>query len=292
MKLTDPITNWSFDCLTDTGGKPLPGGIVLQNITHDGHNFAKDVRLIGFWIETENVNVSGQVISTNKKFFVLDSSVFNVSQIAEHKPSPVLNPSYSSAFDYLKQTDAALNFTEYFKSGGTYTGYGVSAKFEGPTLLSSFPNCEYSGITIEQIFLFSRYSNSPRHEPSGGLSAARFHPMTRYTFSSNTSLDKKIPWTRVNSIRFDYRIHLFLDRHEDVMINKTLSQIGNQAGLFADSDTAVGTFGTTIAQTSGMFLRKKAWQSHSQPARSMRQKNLFCSKLLHLALQKDFLYFQ
>src|SRR5215471_12559145 len=122
MKLTDPMTNWSFDCLTDTGGKPPSGGIVLQNITHDSHNFAKDVRLIGFWIETERVNISGQVTSTTKKFYVLDSGAFHVSQIAEHTPNPILNPTYSSAFDYLKQTDAALEFTEYFKPG-LYVGY-------------------------------------------------------------------------------------------------------------------------------------------------------------------------
>ncbi|MGE5655438.1 MAG: hypothetical protein ACM37W_02260 [Actinomycetota bacterium] len=258
MKLTDLTTNWSFECLTDAGGKPPPGGLVLQQITHDGHNFAKDIRFIGFWIQTEQVDPSGRAISTAKKFYLLDSSNFTVSQIAEHKPSPTLNPSYSSAFDYLKQTDAALDFTEYFKPGGTYVGYGVSAKFEAPSLLSSFPNCEYAGLTIEQIFLFSRYSNSPKHEPSGGLSGARFHPMIRYTFSKNASYDDKKVLTRVSSIRFDYRLHLFLDRHEDVATNKTLQQIGNQAGLFADSDTALGTIGTTIGSNIWNIRQKNS----------------------------------
>jgi hypothetical protein len=247
MKLADPTTNWAFTCLTDPGGKPLAGGLVLQQVTHDGHNFAKDIRVIGIWIETELVDSSGKVISTAKKFYALDSSTFTVSTVTTLIPKPVFNPTYGKTFDYLKESDAALDFTEYFKEpGGNYVAYGVSAKFDAPTLLGALPNCEYTGLALEQIFLFSRYSNSPKHEPSGGLSAARFHPMIRYQFSKNASYDDKKQFTRVSSIRFDYRLHLFLDRHYDVATNATLAQLGNQAGVFADSDTVLGTAAVSI----------------------------------------------
>ncbi len=188
------------------------------------------------------------MVSTAKKFYVLDSATFTVSTIVTLTPKPVFNPTYGKTFDYLKQSDAALDFTEYFKEpGGNYVAYGVRAKFDAPGLLSSFPNCVYSDLSLEQIFLFSRYSNSPKHEPSGGLSAARFHPMLYYQFSKNASYGDKKRFTRVNSILFDYRLHHYLDRHYDVATNATLAQLGNQAGIFADSDAALGTVGVSIA---------------------------------------------
>jgi hypothetical protein len=47
---------------------------------------------------------------------------------------------------------------------------------------------------------------------------------------------------RLKGIRFDYRLHLMLDRHEDLAENAKLKQLGNQAGVFADSDSAGFTF--------------------------------------------------
>jgi hypothetical protein len=260
MKLTDPVTQWSFDCLADAGRKPLPGGLALQNVTHDQHNFAKDIRVVGIWIETEVVEPSGAVVSTSKQFYVLDNATFDdVSAIEMLPPAPVTNPIYTDPFKYLRESDTALAFTEYFKNEKDhYAGYAVTARFHAPTLLTALPNCVHSGLTVEQLFLFSRYSKTPKHEPTGGISAARFHPMIRYAFSPNTAHDPRRRLTRVSSIRFDYRMHLYLDRHYNVATNETLAQLGNQAGVFADSDTFLGTAGTSIGSFAWNIRKPKA----------------------------------
>lgn len=257
MKVVDPATSWSFECVTDSAGKPPPGGLVLQTVTHDGHNFAKDIRVIGFWLTTEQVDPTGKVSPPAKKFYILDDATFTVSAVRTLTPSPVPSPTTpGKTFLYLRETDAALDFASYFKSGDNHVVCGVSADFDAPALLSSFPNCEYAGLTLKQVFLFSRYTNSPKHEPSGGLSAARCHPMTIYGFNKNPSFDPKKTFTRLRSIRFDYRLYLFVDRHHDVVYNATLPQFGNQAGLFADSDSAVGT--GVVAFGSGVWNIFKA----------------------------------
>ncbi len=246
MKLSDPETKWSFDCLTDSAGKPPAGGLVLQNLRHDGHNFAKDVRVVGLWIETEVVEASGAVFSTAKTtYYPLDSAIFTVSDIRTLAPKAISNHATGRNFNYLREADDALAFSTYFQEGGNYFGYGVSAKFEAPALLTSLANCVYSGLTVEQIFLFSRYGHVPKHEPSGGLSAARFHPMTKYAFSANPAYDQNKQFTRVSSIRFDYRLHLYLDTHYNAPTDTRLTP--NQAGVFADSDSALATAGTAAS---------------------------------------------
>src|SRR6185312_15539282 len=75
----------------------------------------------------------------------------------------------------------------------------------------------------------------------GALMAARHSPMVKFAWQANSALDKSVTRTRVKSLRFDYRIHLKLDRHHDLAENAKLTQLGNQAGIFADSDSATGT---------------------------------------------------
>jgi hypothetical protein len=238
--LSDPSTQWSFSCQTDSGGtKPPAGGLVLQQVQHDGHNFARDIRVVGFWVEIETVSPTGSVTSTTKKFYVLDDASFTVAPIAILAPLPVSTPPSASTFAYLKELDVALDFKEYFTSAGNYFAYAVKARFDAPAFFAAFTNCELAGLTVEQVFLFSRYGNAVAHEPSGNLNAARCHPILRYDTTPNTAVNRSLAYGRLKSIRFDYRLHLYIDRHHDAMTNSGLKQIGNQAGLFADED--VGT---------------------------------------------------
>ncbi len=242
--LSDPETKWSFSCLTDGGGsKPPDGGLVLQQMQHEGHNFAKDIRVVGFWVETETVS-AGTASSPSKKFYLLDAATFTVSPIEIFAPAPPSSPvAVASTFAYLKQLDVALDFKEFFKSAGNYFAYTVKARFTAPAFFKAFPNCDMAGLNVEQVFLFSRYGNAPVHEPSGGLNAARCHPILRYEMIANAALDIKKTFTRVKSIRFDYRLHLCVDRHHDLTTNAGLKQIGNQAGLFADGESGAVTIG-------------------------------------------------
>lgn len=253
MKLSNPLTGWSFDCLTDSGNKPPAGGLALQNLRHDGHNFAKDVRVVGLWIETQSVDAAGKATATapSKTYYSLDSMTFVVSEVAILEPKAMSNHATGANFQYLRESDEALSFSVYFQKGVNSVAYGVGAKFDAPTLLKGITNCEHLGLSVEQIFLFSAYGNSPKHEPSGGLSAARFHPMTKYVFTPNPAFDDKQSGTRVAGIRFDYRLQLFLDRHYDVATNASLAQIGNQAGVFADNDSSLST--GVVALGSGIW---------------------------------------
>jgi hypothetical protein len=229
-------TGWVFQAAS-SGAPPPPGGLVLRNVAHDGHNFAKSLRLIGIWVELQEVAPSGQPGATKKNFYLLDATSFAVG--AAMLLVPTANPSWAPWADpyKLKESEAALQFEDYLtQDGGSYQ-VGISAKYDAPALFTSSPNCEDAGLTVEQIFLFSRYSNNPRHEPSGALAAARCFPLIRYQIAKNARCDKSKTYTRVGSIRFDYRLHLFLDAHHDLAAANIIGNLGNQAGLFANSDS-------------------------------------------------------
>jgi hypothetical protein len=258
MKLFDPVTRWSLDCDADSAGKPLPGGIVVRNVRHDNHNFAQEVRTIGFWVETQVIDPPKTVVSTTRTFYPLDSTFFNVSPITVLDPPTSAMPANPSQRAFLQASDAALEFGRYFKNGGSFAGYGVAATYEAPNLFVSMANCEQAGLNLSQFYLFSRYSDAPRHEPSGAISAARCHPMIRYAFVPNPAHDKTRRFTRINSIRFDYRLHLTVDRHHDLMKNEMLAKLGNQAGVFADEDSVISLLESATASGVWTFSKSAA----------------------------------
>lgn len=245
MKLSDPTTLWSFECVTDGAGSAPVGGLVLQEVRHDGHNFAKDIRLVGFWIEIETVEPSGTVTKKERKFGVLGAAPFTAAKVQLLTPIAIMHPVTKSVFKFLKEADDALAFSAYFKSGSDYVGYGVRVDYSDPNYFAGFANCERKGLSISQIFLFSPMGNSPVHEPSGGLHAARCHPMVKFDCSDNGAVDKTKTYTRLGSIRFDYRLHLFLDSQLSGP-NASTDPPGNNAGLFRDSD-AQGVIGAVLA---------------------------------------------
>jgi hypothetical protein len=126
-------------------------------------------------------------------------------------------------------------------------GGGVTASFTGAGFFNKFTNCEYADLNIDETFLCSPRTNYPPHEPSGALLAARFFPLVHYELTPNPKLDKRSPFTRLRSLRFDYRLQLYIDRHHELKTNETLKQLSNQAGLFADSDSSMMTALKTIA---------------------------------------------
>jgi hypothetical protein len=265
--MTDSIysnitSGWVFQA-TSAGSPPPPGGLVLRNVAHDGHNFAKSLRLIGIWVELQEVDSSGKPGAAKKKFYPLDNANFTVAAATLLMPAP--NRSWAPWVDpyKLKESGAALQFEDYLTQGGGSYQVGISAKYDAPALFSSSPNCEDAGLTVEQIFLFSRYSNNPRHEPSGALAAARCFPLIRYRIVKNANWDKGKAFTRVGSIRFDYRLHLFLDAHHDLAAARILGNLGNQAGLFADSDSVLtsASWGTrsAAAQFGAWVAQQRYW---------------------------------
>jgi len=240
-RISDTITGWSYSYLTDgSGGTPPPGGLVVQDVDRLGHGFARDIRLIGFWVETETVATDGTIGPGVKSFHTLSAPEFTPGTIQQLTPMAMGTPTTVTTLGDLKRVDTALDFASYYKINGNYVASGIAATFTAPALLASATNPEVIGLTIDQIFLFGPYGQH-HHEPSGALMAARHHPMVKFAWQANPAFDATKPRTRIKSLRFDFRLHLKLDRHHDLADNAKLAQLGNQAGIFADSDSAVGT---------------------------------------------------
>jgi hypothetical protein len=218
-RLGDPLTGWSFDCPTDQEGTgPPPGGLQLTKIQHNSHNFCKDLRVIGIRLTMEQVRPDGSVVATTSHFLELSDPPFIVG------PLHVI-------WQYRTPVEAD-RFSSYFS-----LAFSVRCDFTLPHsyVTAHWPNCELKRLAVSQRFRFSPYGNSPPHEPSGNLTAARCHPMMQYNLVSNPLVDKRRTYYRVAKIRFDYRLHLFIDRHYSSP--NTLPQIGNSAGLFADEES-------------------------------------------------------
>jgi hypothetical protein len=251
--LSDRLTGWSFECLTDSAGKrPPEGGIVLRAVRHQQHNFARDLRLIGLRIVVQEVDAQGRVTDRDRtsRFFPLSTSFFKVGELQVLAPEKTLvpNPVTGSPFLYLRGSDDALLFKSFFvdPKRGDAAGYGVRAHYRmHDSVFAQWPNPEYKGLEIDQIFLFSPYAGVPPHEPTKSLTAARCHPMTKFSFSPNDGCDKRKAFQRIESIRFDYRLHLYIDRFDRVGDNSLANQLGNSAGLFRDnrSPNLVGGLG-------------------------------------------------
>jgi hypothetical protein len=257
------LNGWTFKS-SDAGSPPPPGGLVLRDVRHDGHNFAKSLRLVGIWVTVEEVDPPNSVTRSWKMFVSLDAMTFQVSQTDLILPTPVTWHWPGGRLYDLKGAEAALEFGDYLTQGDGGNGFGISAKYDAPALFAATANCQQAGLTVEQIFLFSRYSDSPRHEPSGGLKAARCFPLTRYQLSENSQCDKSKKYSRVAAIRFDYRLHLYLDAHYDQATNALIQQKGNQAGFFADSDSALVTMGrsaVSVAKTTAEAALKAMFSS-------------------------------
>ena len=240
--VSDAETGWSFSYRTDHTGTKPEAGLTLIDVQHDGHNFAKDIRTIGLRIIVEEVHPPEIVVNRVSHFFFLDAPNFHVSDVQVLKPvAPKTRAAgQGQVFKYLQEADEALYLKNYFKDGDNYVAFGLKAIFAWPSTFaaSKWPNAAFDGLSVTQIFLFSRYSGSPPHEPGDVLSAARCHPLINFGVTENTKVDKTKKYYRIDSIRFDYYLRLFIDRHHVVKTNAGLPQIGNNAGLFRDREAA------------------------------------------------------
>jgi hypothetical protein len=258
---SDSVTGWSLECDTDaSGAKPPPGGMVLRNVRHRSNNFARDIRLVAVRLKIAELEPSGGATLATKNLLVtLDPATFTFSDIQELTPSTAIAPAVAGAggrfLDRLKAAaDQMLLLKSHFAdSSGNYSGYGLRADYSSTAkLLEGFGNCEIKGLTISQIFLFTSYGNSPPHEPSTALMAARCHPMTAYVMLPNSEVDHSKPFQRVESIRFDYRVHFTVDSVPATGTTAAPTPKSNNAGLFRDNDSAA--VGKALVTGVGGFI--------------------------------------
>lgn len=232
---SDPTTQWSGTYTTDAGGtNPPPGGIVLGQVQHDGHNFAQNMRVLGVRLKIEQVTVASGSITTTNRYLPLSDPPFMVGPINILAASGIAPPGGTAAS--LREADNLMEFDQYFKdaSTGNYVGYGLRTDYTLPNswFTTNLPNCDTREIWISPRYLFSRYGLNPMHEPGGVLNAARCHPTIQFEMRPDSSVDHTRDYYRIASIRFDWRIHLYIDRWYTAP--GALPQLGNQAGLFRD----------------------------------------------------------
>lgn len=257
---SDTVTGWSLECDTETSGsKPPTGGMVLRNVRHRANNFAHDIRLIAIRLKIAEVEPSGSTLATKNLLVTLDPAMFAFGDIQELTPSAATAPSVAGAggsfLDRLKAAaDQMRLLKSYFAdSAGNYSGYGLRADYTSTAkLLEGLGNCEVKGLAISQIFLFSTYGNTPPHEPSKALMAARCHPMTVYSLLPNSEVDRSKTIQRVESIRFDYRLHLSIDSVPASGTTPPPAPKSNMAGLFRDNDSAA--VGKALATGAGGLI--------------------------------------
>jgi hypothetical protein len=208
--------------LLDDGTLP-DNGIVLKNVRHDNYNLAKDMRVLGFWVEVEEFknNIS---IGFCSHYFPFIRDYFNFDNPSmEDKGTKFRMPEkrrikgagqgfFSNLFnENIRGFDANIAA----QSLGAFNQYGFIDGLRTVVKLKPnkvFPtNYEHSNIEITQTFLFTKYSDEPSHEPTGGLHAARIFPLITYEFIEQPYYKTSGNYFNIKSIRADYRFNNSLD---------------------------------------------------------------------------------
>lgn len=260
---------WEIDYWLEDDGFLPDGGIILSDVKHGGYNLAKEMRVIGFWIEFETFT-KGKSTKKESKFFPLKKTHFShgaptilkESKASVSKKASDLYKKHGNNVFYKIMPEEKQDFGTYLdiitglQSFSVYNFItGLQAEF---FLLNDFEaeNCEFKNLTITQTYLFTDYKKTPAHEPSGELAAARLFPLIKTNFISNTAFNKYAETrTQINSIRIDYRfqprLDAFLlsedkaiilikdlptttDNKEDIL--KILKAKPQQAGVFVDEE--------------------------------------------------------
>ncbi|WP_343606641.1 hypothetical protein [Fluviicola sp.] len=236
-------SRWYMEYDAEKDGSLPDGGIILRNVRHDNYNLAKEIRVIGFWIEFETFT-NGKSTAKQHKFFALnkatftygnqgkpllldersDSALKKIKDLKSKKLYDKQDKNQKKKYDsYINILDNLQNFSKYHFIKGIQEKYLLKSTFD-------FENCEFSGVNITQTYLFTDYQDRPAHEPSGALKAARLFPLVKTEFTKNQDFKpKEQKVTRINSIRIDYKFHPALDTYLfDSDTQEKINQANNQ----------------------------------------------------------------
>jgi hypothetical protein len=219
-RVSDLESAWWFDAQLRRN-KPY-GGYVLKNIHHGEYTFAKDVRVTRIWLYRKK---------GAPKSLVLGSPEL---------PADVDEPKRMSKTGGKKEP----KLPDYVPLGFYQPVFGVRAVFKTSNVFG-----EGSGdLEITQEYLFTLYNNTPAHEPTTTLSAARFYPLLHFSYKPGDKKDEHV----LTSLRADYRLHITIDQYLD----RTRNEPGkpNQAGVFKDT-THPSKTEVALVGLSGIFER-------------------------------------
>jgi hypothetical protein len=187
-------------------------GYTIGNVKHNDHFFAKKISIERIYIQSKRGNVES---------FSLGESDVNI-KITPHKE--VRGKSINS----LPSSDPRGFYTPVL-------GLSTTFQTKNPVFNKDNPRMEFT-----QEYLFTEYSNTPSHEPSQVLKAARIYPLMRFYYpgiqdNDDPGVDFPI------EIRVDYRLHVSLNLLFDEKISKISPNINvgsskNQAGVFSDQE--------------------------------------------------------
>jgi hypothetical protein len=248
---------WRFDIeeyeaagIVNVNGKKTPvgkgfvpnGGIVLKNVYHGGYRLAYDMGIVGVWIYPGKKAVAAGF--TKPKYLRLGAPDFrqldDKNKIADTKSAKNFDVEMKKAHHPfgLRPYDALPNNFSVFTNNVV-----GELKVNWVSCIPVFGK-ESGSLLITQKFLFTSYGTEPAHEPSGGLSAARLHPLIEVHYPNKDD-------GFVESIRVDYRLYLNLDTYwggkfppfpgfTNSEEKKTISELlNNQSGVFRDEENAI-----------------------------------------------------
>ncbi|MDQ0593199.1 hypothetical protein QFZ37_001568 [Chryseobacterium ginsenosidimutans] len=222
------------------------GGIVLRNIHNYGYRMAYDIGVVGIYVfPGPKAKENG---FTKPKFLILGPPEFVQVDSKTYKPLDP-NKEFDPKVEKITNMDgidanmAVYNADRVDELRATYCStyelFGAGSGY----------------LFVTQKFIMTKYSDKPAHEPSGGLKAARFFPITQLMYNVPQNSPDKIE-DYVESFRVDYRLYINLDtyakKEEIIMYSsedtpgvkakinsrsaKTKDRISNAAGFFKDED--------------------------------------------------------
>lgn len=221
-------------------GRIPAGGLAIRNVYHDNFRLAYDMRTHGIWV-FPGVKVKG---THSAKRLVLGIVDFEQIPVRDNDYHPV---KYKKGH---KNSQETINPDQGKKFGLPYNFSSFANHTQGELMVKWKSRDKIFGdgsdhLYITQIMAFTGYASSPAHEPSGGVSAARLHPMVKVYYSNRND-------GYYGSVRVDYRLHVNLDSYSsrdialtgggprdiEIQISKTQvsGRLNNHAGLFRDAD--------------------------------------------------------
>ncbi len=222
------------------------GGIVLKNVYHGGYRLAYDMGIVGVWVypgkkareetgvtepkylrlgapDFRQLNEKDNFIAKTQIPFEVATEVFDFSKAANNAQVPYKPP--TKAVDKMP-----YNFKNVFSNS-------IKGQLK-VRWVSRYPvfGEDSSSLFITQKILFTDYSSEPAHEPSGGLTATRLHPLIEVHYPNKDD-------GYVESIRVDYRLYLGLDMAYADMKTKSTRKIPIEHGGYSDEPSYNYNFG-------------------------------------------------
>jgi hypothetical protein len=199
------LGGWKYSDEVRTG--KLGGGYILKDISHLGYPFASDIRVVRVFV------ADGSPDSHNPEQNYGKATEINCLTLGSQDMEPI------------QDNDRGAQISDAEKTILPYTPiHSISKSFQTKGGISKTLTQD---LRVTQTYLFTNYDNSPSHEPSGLLRAARLYPMVQFEFIPG---NRQSPPPRY--FRADFRIEFNLGQLSSSLNSEP--GVSHQAGVFKD----------------------------------------------------------